>query len=395
MKRLIMVALVGLGVSGLTGCQTTKQYSANGQVLVKKPGMVAVDATVRKETLIKLKQLKNKCRNMSRFVPVLMDVSAPEGYGLDDRYNRVSEAFRSGGAGCLGGNNQACKLIQKGALEWATKSHLDKPRGTDGGLWNDTLTINMRLLNPLISALGVAEAFVPMSLENRKIVDPWLAKIKSNFEHGMRSEGNYNGGDMGTFARKAAHNHAIQSSLVAMSYGSWIGDDNAFSLGLEQWNITLSSMRKDGSLPIETRRGARALFYQGRTIAALIQIAERAKVQGIDLYNLPPSPEKSIHKAVEFLIEAIRNPQLVLKYAKTNHAPGPSKNYKIQDLGGPSTLSWIAPYIAQFPSHANTVALLNFKGDESYLAPRVAMAVSKNGNSLEWIGVDARCFYAN
>ena len=253
----------------------------------------------------------------------------------------------------------------------------------------------MRLLNPLISALGVAEAFVPMSLENRKIVDPWLAKIKSNFKHGMRNEGNYKGGESGIYAKKAAHNHAIQSSLVAMSYGSWIGDDNAFSLGLEQRNITLSSMRKDGSLPIETRRGARALFYQGRTIAALIQIAERAKVQGIDLYSLPPFPKKSIHRSVEFLIEAIRNPQLVLKYAKTNHAPGPSKNYKIQDLGGTSTLSWIAPYIAQFPNHPNTVALLNLKSDESYLAPRVAMAVSKNGNSSEWIGVDARCFYAN
>jgi len=42
----------------VTGCQTTKQYSANGQALVAKPGMVAVDATVRKETLIKLKQLE-------------------------------------------------------------------------------------------------------------------------------------------------------------------------------------------------------------------------------------------------------------------------------------------------------------------------------------------------
>lgn len=297
--------------------------------------------------------------------------------------------------GILGGNDEACKLIQKGALEWATKSHLDKPRRTEGGIWNDTLTINMRLLNPVISAIGVAETFVTMSPKNREIVDPWLAKIKSNFEHGMRSEGNYNVGAMGTFARKAAHNHAIQSSLVAMSYGSWVGDDKAFNIGLEQWNITLSSMRKDGRLPIETRRGARALFYQGRTIAALIQIAERAKVQGIDLYNFPPSPEKNIHKAEEFLIEAIQNPRLVHKYAKTNHAPPPRKNYRAQHLGGDITLSWIAPYIAQFPSHPNTIALLNFKGDESYLAQTLMTSVWVNGVSAEWIGVDAKCFYSN
>jgi hypothetical protein len=180
-----------------------------------------------------------------------------------------------------------------------------------------------------------------------------------------------------------------------MSYGSWVGDDKAFNIGLEQWNITLSSMRKDGSLPIENRRGARALFYQGRTIAALIQIAERAKVQGIDLYNFPPSPEKNIHKAEEFLIEAIQNPRLVHKYAKTNHAPPPRKNYRAQHLGGDITLSWIAPYIAQFPSHPNTIALLNFKGDESYLVQTLMTSVWVNGVSVEWIGVDAKCFYSN
>jgi hypothetical protein len=73
----------------------------------------------------------------------------------------------------------------------------------------------------------------------------------------------------------------------------------------------------------------------------------------------------------------------------------PSTNNEVQDLGGQSTLSWIVPYIAQLPHHPNTLALLNVKGDESYLAPRVAMSVSNNGHSSEWIGVDAKCFYFN
>ena len=42
-------------------------------------------------------------------------------------------------------------------------------------------------------------------------------------------------------------------------------------------------MRRAGSLPLETRRGARALSYTGRTLGALMQIAEPAAVQGIDL----------------------------------------------------------------------------------------------------------------
>ena len=58
--------------------------------------------------------------------------------------------------------------------------------------------------------------------------------------------------------------------MVAMSYSLWIGDDNTFGLGLEKWNVTLSSMLKYGRFPIEKWRGAKALFYQGRTIVALI-----------------------------------------------------------------------------------------------------------------------------
>lgn len=379
-----------------TGCQTTTQYTTDGKPLVSKRGSVAVDAVARRALLTQAGTLSNKCRSNSIKIPVLLDIDAPEGYGLDDRYNSVSYALRASGSSCLGGNEKACAIIQRGAVDWATNSLLDKPRGGSGSgtHWNDTLTVNMRLINPLVTALGVAEAFTPMLNEDRNVVDPWLAKMVNNFEHGLRSSGRYKAGKDGASARKAAHNHAVQSSLGAMSYGAWVGDDSAFSVGLDQWNITLQSIRDDGSLPIETRRGARALFYHGRTLTALIQIAERAKVQGINLYNLPPSPEKNIHKVASFFIEAVRNPELVLGYASTNKAPGPSKDYSRQDLGGSGTLGWIAPYIAQFPNHHNTKALLTMKENESYLAQSVVSAVKNGGESVEWIGVDAKCFYA-
>ena len=255
----------------------------------------------------------------------------------------------------------------------------------------------MRLLNPLISALAVAESSKPMPNKDKKFVNTWLKRMIQNFEHGMRFYGHYSGGKFGTFARKAAHNHAVQSSLAAMSYGAWTGDNPSFRIGLEQWDITIGSMREDGSLPIETRRGARALFYQGRTIAALIQIAERAKLQGIDLYSRRLSSGKSLHKAVKFFIDAIREPSIVLKYAKTNYVPGPNKDYTTQYLGGSgsSTFAWIAPYISQFPNHANTQALMSMKAFDSPLSWELVQAVKKNGTSAEWIGVDARCFYAS
>ena len=188
----------------------------------------------------------------------------------------------------------------------------------------------------------------------------------------------------------------IQDSAIARA-----NEPEYFKTGVDQWFITLDSMRRNGSLPIETRRGARALYYHGRTLSGLMQLAERAAVQTIDLYAHAPSEEKTIHRAVEFFIDAVENPKLVLKYARTNKSPGPSKNYKVQDLGGMgSTMGWIAPYVRRFPDHANTRRLMarrlpGHSEPESYLTSQLDRAVASNGFSAAWTGVDARCFYAD
>ncbi len=94
------------------------------------------------------------------------------------------------------------------------------------------------------------------------------------FEHRMRNEGSYEGGNSGTTARRAAHNQAAQSSIAAMSYGAWVDDEDYFRTGLGQWSITLDLTRDDGRVPIATRRGGRALYYHGCTISALVRIAK-------------------------------------------------------------------------------------------------------------------------
>jgi poly(beta-D-mannuronate) lyase len=340
--------------------------------------------------------MKTACRTYFSAIPVLTDLNAPDGYGLDDRYNAVSLSFRKAGAACLGGNEKACAAIQQAAVAWATQSKGLRPAGVINSpkYWNDTLTINMRLLAPMTTMLAVAQVVAPMESDDRATVDAWLRGMLGRFSHGMRQDGYYKGGSDGTTARRAAHNHATQSSIAAMSYGAWAGDDTYFRTGLEQWSITLNSMRDDGSLPIETRRGARALFYHGRTISALIQIAERARVQGIDLYGRTPANAGSIHHAVNFFLDAVLDPSIVLPYARSNKAPGPSKDYTRQDLGGGGTLGWIAPYMTRFPNHPNTHRLRAISGKETYLTPHLASVVQNYGGSNEWIGVDTRCFYA-
>ena len=408
MRLLLVLVFTSVGGSFTADAQSGVSINTGKpKIKIINPGVVAVDALARRKQLEAANALFMCPMHSSGLkVSVLNDLKAPKDYGLDARYYRIGSQFRRLGASCLGGSESACEEIKVFALDWARHSKLGRPKGRNKGggkFWNDTLTINMALLSPMLSALGVAEQFAPLSSENRRILNDWLKRKIKHFQHGMRSAGNYKGGKYGTKARKAAHNHAVQSSIVAMSYGAWANKPKYFKTGIDQWFITLKSMREDGSLPIETRRGARALFYHGRTIAGMLQLAERATAQGIDLYDRAPSPKKSIHNAVAFFIDSIEQPDLVLKYARTNFVPGPSKNWKFQDLGGSgslgSTMGWIAPYLNRFPNHPNSRRLMAYKLDEesqprSYLTGFMRTAVRVNGYSSQWIGVDARCFYA-
>ena len=108
-----------------------------------------------------------------------------------------------------------------------------------------------------------------------------------------------------------------------------------------------------------------------------------------------PTKTQTIHLAVKFLIDAIENPNLVLRYASTNHAPGPSKiiRGKISVQVG-----WVALYMARFPDHPNTRRMQNRVGypvTHNYLTLSLDEQIQKNGTgSGDWNFVNGRCFYA-
>jgi Alginate lyase/Esterase PHB depolymerase len=154
----------------------------------------------------------------------------------------------------------------------------------------------------------------------------------------------------------SSNNHRYLSDSVTMAWGILRGDDNLFRAGIERYLAALEQMRPDGSLPLETARGARALSYQRHAIASLVAIAEMAAAQGYDLYGAKGEDGQSIHRAIAFLLDGIDDPALVWPYAMQNETPGAWGNYKVQDLGfmtlrghGRHYMAWTEAYIARFP----------------------------------------------
>ena len=208
----------------------------------------------------------------------------------------------------------------------------------------------------------------------------------------------------GTQARgvpKRAHNHALSSAISHMQLGVLLNDNKLFKKAFKNYEATIRYQRKDGSLPIETRRGGRAMFYQARAMNALTVIAIIAENQGYNIWDYEYKG-KNFHNIVKFFIDFTENNEIVFKYAKEMKAPGPAKNYKMQDLDGRqgSNWGWLYAYVTRFPDHENVKRLMQWSSDSSNLNSYQAKIVLNFENlgkrkfgTSSWTVVEPNCHF--
>jgi hypothetical protein len=154
----------------------------------------------------------------------------------------------------------------------------------------------------------------------------------------------------------SSNNHGYLMSSVKMAWGVVSGDDAAFAQGVERYFMALHQIHDDGGFKWEVGRGACAIRYQALATANVVALAEIAASQGYDLYALEVEG-RTIHTAIQFLVDALMDPSLVRPYADTAtgvcHLPPGSP----QDLGGltrpwndgTTNLAFLEQYIARFP----------------------------------------------
>jgi poly(beta-D-mannuronate) lyase len=129
------------------------------------------------------------------------------------------------------------------------------------------------------------------------------------------------------------NNHRVLADSVLAVWGSVIGDRAMFDKAMARYDVVLSETRADGTLPLEARRGARALWYQRQTLSSLVVLAETARGAGLDLYGHITSDGRSIATLIGALMNGLSSPAVVQVYSAENHIPGPEKNFLKVDLG--------------------------------------------------------------
>lgn len=107
--------------------------------------------------------------------------------------------------------------------------------------------------------------------EDRKLLLPWFKTVT------QQTIGFYEKG-------KAKNNHLYWAGVQAMAVGVATGDRKFFNWAIEAYRTGVAQIRHDGSMPLEMRRGQRALHYHLYALAPLVYIAEFGEDNGLHLY---------------------------------------------------------------------------------------------------------------
>ena len=337
--------------------------------------------------------------------PVLpvIKVDAPSGYGLDNRFNFALNKFENFKRPCGGGNVEACENVKRVILDWAKADAAQRigPSDHEAKHWNDTLTINLYIASPMMAGYSFAKQRITVPDEEDKIIKDWFKKIVKKNQHLMYELKLYKQGTQAIGVPRSAHNHALSSAISHMQLGILVNDNKLFKKAFKNYENAIRYQRKDGSMPIETRRGGRAMFYQARAMNALSVIAIIAENQGYNIWDYRYKG-KDFHNIVKFFIDFTENNEIVFKYAKEMKAPGPAKNYKVQDLDSRSSSNWgwLYSYVIRFPDHENVQRLKQWSTNQSNLNNYQRKIVinfenilKRNFGTSSWTVVEPKCHF--
>ena len=304
---------------------------------------------------------------------------------------------------CGLGDVKSCEKVKEIILNWA-KADAPKRTGPKNGeskFWNDTLTINLHINNPMMSGYSFARQVIDFSIEEENTIKEWFKRSVKRGAHLMYGK-KYNDKTGARGVPRSAHNHALTSAISHMQLGIILNDHKLFRKAFKKYEHAIRNQRKNGSLPIEVRRGGRAMFYQGRAMNALSVIAIIAENQGYNIWEYDHKGKgKNFHNLVKFFLDFAENNEIVFKYAKEMKAPGPAKDYKNQDLKvkNSSNWGWLYAYATRFPNHENIKRIEEWANEDNLNKYQIGFLYHYKNigktkfNDASWTVVEANCHF--
>jgi len=151
---------------------------------------------------------------------------------------------------------------------------------------------------------------------------------------------------MGYFESSSRHppsnnNHRYWTGLEVASIGIAADNQSLWKWGMESAEIGIKQIKKDGTLPLEMDRAARALHYHLFATSPLVMLAEFAAVNGKDLYG---ERDQALKRLVERSMSGVTDPSYFReKTGVEQEVPASSSSVEF---------AWLKPYVRRFPNPA-------------------------------------------
>lgn len=149
----------------------------------------------------------------------------------------------------------------------------------------------------------------------------------------------------------AVNNHLYWAGVEIAAAGIAANNHKLFNWGIDTYHVGVQQIQPDGTLPLEMRRGRRALHYHLYALAPLVYLAEFGEDNGLHLYA---ERDYAIKKLAKLSTDGLVDNSFFVK------ATGIA-----QDLpdGPPAAeqISWAKIYVARFPNSVISKLLANAK----------------------------------
>ncbi|QRM30603.1 alginate lyase family protein [Microvirga sp. VF16] len=195
-----------------------------------------------------------------------------------------------------------------------------------------------RALLPTIAAYSVLNRGLDES--QWRIVSAWIDSLVRKIDQAFDTDAGQD------------HQHPLTDS-IRMAWGAVAGDDTLYDKGLRGYRTVLAEARPDGSLALETRRGARALWFMRYSLTSLTVMAEIAATRGTDLYGIREGAA-NYDRLLSYLLNGIAEPEVIMAYASENDNPGTEADFRRQDMSfmtkrnqGRHYMAWVEPVVAR------------------------------------------------
>jgi len=162
---------------------------------------------------------------------------------------------------------------------------------------------------------------------------PWIEKVVAQSQDYFDEHRKKSNGD-------AQNNHLYWAGVEVAAAGIAANDRKLFDWGMETYQVGISQIQTDGSLPQEMRRGQRALHYHLYALAPLVYLAEFGEENGRHPYS---DHDYAIKKLANLCIEGLEDNSFFVK------ATGIAQD---TPNGPPAAeqISWAKIYQARFPN---------------------------------------------